>query len=103
MISTVREALTAIDAFEAPNDETFESRMEHALQENPNLIVPFCADEDVDSEFTLTVKKCRKPRANAATAAAAKKAPPAPLLTEKPVVLTTQVSETEVTPQAEKK
>ena len=88
MISTVRDALTAIDAFEAPYDETFEARIEQALQENPNLIVPFCADEDVDSEFTLTVKKCRKPRANAAAAAAGKKAPAAPILTEKPVVLT---------------
>ena len=81
--------MTAIDAYEPPLDETFEMRMQRALEENPNLIVPFHADNDeIEDEFNLTIKKCRKPRASTTTAAA-KKAP-APLLLEKQQVSSEQ-------------
>jgi len=29
------------------------------------LIIPFQSEDDADSEFNLTIKKCRKPRATA--------------------------------------
>jgi len=54
--------------------------LEAAIDINPNLIIPFAADdEDIDSEFALNMKKCRKPRVTAkskqkaAAAAAASK------------------------------
>ena len=42
-----------------------EYELEAAIEKNPNLIIPFSAEDDQDSEFNLNMKKCRKPRANA--------------------------------------
>ena len=39
-----------------------DSDLEAELHFNPNLIIPFIAEDDYDSEFALVMKKCRKPR-----------------------------------------
>ena len=40
-----------------------EDELEAQLEQNPNLIIPFIAEnDDCESQFTLPMKKCRKPR-----------------------------------------
>jgi len=41
----------------------FDDDLDAQLDENPNLIIPFMADDDdCESDFALMMKKCRKPR-----------------------------------------
>ena len=43
-----------------------EDELDAALDQNPNMIIPFMAEmDDYESEFTMPMKKCRKPRAKA--------------------------------------
>lgn len=68
VIDQVKDALAHFNAFEygiGTNCLT-EDELDVALEENPNLIIPFMAEmDDYESEFTMPMKKCRKPRAKA--------------------------------------
>ncbi len=66
VLDQVKDALFAIDAYPgAMTSLETEYELEAAIEKNPNLIIPFSAEDDQDSEFNLNMKKCRKPRATA--------------------------------------
>ena len=64
IIDRVKEAVAAIDTYEAPSVAD-EARLQDAIDENPYLIVPFQSEDDTESDFFMTVKKCQKPPNNA--------------------------------------
>ena len=66
MLDTVREALKAFDTVRPTQFD--ECDLDAKLNENPNLIIPFYADEENDSDFVIQMKKCRKPRTTKAKA-----------------------------------
>ena len=64
VVDRVQEALRAFDDYTVPGRQGYlpDDDLEIELQNNPHLIIPYVAEEDYESEFTIHMKKCRKPR-----------------------------------------
>lgn len=68
--SLVQDALAAFASQCSPQEGALhhhhhstltDEQLEAELEANPHLIVPYQSDDN-DSDFTINVKKCRKPR-----------------------------------------